>query len=108
MLEIILVFAMSKKIAAMAREKGRSAVGYVFLLIGFWFGGEIAGAVIGVVASLAANPNAEPNLAVVYILALFGAAAGAIISFVVVGNLPSVDHYPDERDDDDLDIRIRR
>jgi hypothetical protein len=108
MLEIILVFALSKKIAAMANDKGRSGVGYVFLFIGLWFGGEIAGAIAGVILSLAANPNAEPSFAIVYVLALVGAAVGAIIAFVIVGNLRPVDYYPDERDDDDLDIRIRR
>jgi hypothetical protein len=108
MLEIIVVFAMSKKIAALANDKGRSGAGYVFLLIGLWFGGEIGGAIVGVIVSLAANPHAEPNFGLVYVLALFGAAVGAIIAFVIVSNLPPVDYYPDERDDDELDIRLRR
>ena len=41
MLEIIIIWLLCKKIAAIAKGKGRSAAGYVLLLIGMWLGGEI-------------------------------------------------------------------
>lgn len=92
MLEIIAVYLMAKKIAEMAAEKGRSAVPYVLMLIGLWIGGEVCGAVLGVILS-----KGRENMLMVYGLALGGAIAGAIITFVVVSALPPVNDYDYER-----------
>jgi hypothetical protein len=94
MLEIFLVIALSRKIHSMAKEKGHGGALYVVLFVILWFVGEVAGAVIGAIAS-----EGEPGLAV-YLFALFGAAAGAAISFIIVSSLPSIKSdtgYDDER-----------
>jgi hypothetical protein len=113
MLEIILLYVMGKKIAAIAAGKGRGGTGYVFLLLGLWFGGEIGGGIFGFMVALAADPGREPNLGVVYLCAIMGAAVGAVTAFVIVNSLSPVrphhdDMYDDRDDRDDLDIRLRR
>lgn len=84
MLEILAVYVMAKKIAEMANEKGRSGIPYVLMLIGLWIGGEIGGAVLGVILT----QGKEENILMVYGLALGGAICGAVISFAIVGLLP--------------------
>jgi membrane protein DedA with SNARE-associated domain len=85
MLEIILVVAISQKIAAMLNAKGRSAVGYVILFVALWVGGEIMGAVIGVIITIASNPNAMdagfPWMA--WVCGLVGAAIGGGIGYAI-------------------------
>ena len=75
MLEILVIVIVSNKIAAMQREKGRTAAGYVVLFIALWLGGEIFGAIAGVVASLLMDRGGPDNdgFFVVYILALIAA-----------------------------------
>ena len=36
MLEILILIALGKRIAAKARDKGRNGTAYVFLLLGMW------------------------------------------------------------------------
>jgi hypothetical protein len=81
MLEILLLFFLTRKIGEICREKGRKAIGYKILTVVLWFGGEIAGAIIGVLAT-----SGEGG-ALVYVLALFGAAVGAAISFAIANSL---------------------
>src|SRR3954463_3453341 len=85
MLEIILLVWLCRKIGAIAREKGRKAVGYQFMLVGMWLGGEIGGMVAGVLM-VGANPGGGIN-PTAYLFALMGAAAGAIVTFVIVNSL---------------------
>lgn len=80
MLEILALIWLGKRIGAIVRDKGRKAGGYQFLLVVMWFGGEIVGAIIG--AILTGGDGLAP-----YIFALFGAAAGAGITFWIVNSL---------------------
>jgi hypothetical protein len=113
MLEIILVFVISKKIAAMMKEKGRSAVGYILLFIFLWFAGEVVGAIVGVIFSMATNPNAlnDGFPVLPWIFALVGAAVGGGIGYTIAAVMPAVQTVEDERwrgegyDDDEDDRR---
>lgn len=89
MLEILLLIFLSKKIGGIARNKGRSGGGYIALLIFLWIGGEITGALIGAFATADSS-----NQCVVYIMALFGAAAGALIAFTVASAMSPKPGYP--------------
>jgi hypothetical protein len=107
MLEIILVVWLSKKIAATMKDKGRSPAGYVVLFVLLWFGGEIAGAVVGMVITAMHNPRAldlDFNIGV-YMFALIGAACGAGIAFLIVHTVPPLEQWPD---DDDYEYERRR
>jgi hypothetical protein len=93
MLEILLLIALSKRIGAIARDKGRGAGGWVALLILLWFGGEIMGGVVGAVASIIASGAEEPNMLVTYVGALAGAAAGAVTAFATVHSLAPIEEH---------------
>jgi hypothetical protein len=86
LLEFIILFVMCRSIGTKVRAKGRTAIGYQFLLLALWFGGELAGAILGVITSLATGAE-EPSLVLAYFLALIGAFLGAKIAFVIVNSL---------------------
>ena len=98
MLEILILIALGKRIAAKARDKGRSGTAYVLLLLGMWLGGEISGGlVVGITEALISGRD-EPALGLIYLGALIGATIGAVVAFLIVGALPAVDR--DDEDDD--------
>ena len=89
MLEIFCLIALGKKIAANARAKDWSGGVAVVVLVALWFGGEIAGAIAGVVGLMILNPADEPNLLVLIACGIAGAAVGAAVAFAVVALLPT-------------------
>jgi hypothetical protein len=91
MLEILLIIAISKKIAAMMTEKGRSAAGYVVAFVLLWIGGEIAGAFLGIIVVVIRDPaglNDGFNF-IAYVFALAGAAAGGAIGYLIASAVPA-------------------
>jgi hypothetical protein len=121
MLEIILVVMISKKIAAMQKEKGRSAAGYIVLFVLLWFGGEIFGAVVGTLVTMAQNPAAlnDGFNFVAYLFALVGAAIGGTVGYLIAAAMPPLDDprkkalevFDDDdgyEDDDAREIERRR
>jgi hypothetical protein len=89
MLEILVIIGFSRKIAAICKEKGRSAVGWIVMFIGLWFGGEVIGAIVGTIGGLAAGGE-EPGFLIPWICGLLGAACGAAIAFAIINGLPSL------------------
>ena len=87
MIEILVIIALSRKIAAITKSKGRSAAGWIIMFIALWIGGEVLGAFFAVFASIIASGGDEPNMLVAWVGGLVGAAAGAAISFAVVNGL---------------------
>jgi hypothetical protein len=115
MLEIILLVTMCRRLGEKSRAKGHAAGKYQFLLVLFWFGGEIGGAMVAaflsVVFGVFVDFQGEPNLAVVYGAGIVGAAFGAWGAFKIVNSLPDHsrrvdDSEGDYRDDDEYDDRI--
>jgi hypothetical protein len=114
MCEILLLWLLGRAISDMAGKKMRSGLPYVLMLILFWFGGEVFGGAFGLILMR----GDERKLGVVYICALFGAACGAVVSFLIVGLLPRADdgyELPQRRrprrrrdEDEDEDDRPRR
>jgi hypothetical protein len=102
-LEILLLYFMGKKIAETASDRGRPGVLFVILLVGLWFGGELAGFVVG-----AAINHGEVGLAC-YGFALLGAMFGAITAFIIVNAMPVPVDEEDEGEKFDIyGNRIRR
>jgi hypothetical protein len=95
MLEIILLIVLSIQIANITKRKGRSPVGWILMLVGLWIAGEILGGLAGFFVSVMAGGADEPNLVIVLVGAIIGAATGAIITFSVVNSLS-----PLRRDDE--------
>ena len=97
MLEIILLVALGNKIAAKAREKGRSGGLFVVLLLVLWFGCEIGAMIV----AMAVLGDGDDAFLMAYVAALVGAALGAVIAFAIVGSLPPIKQYGDYDDDRD-------
>ena len=74
---------MCKSIGRIVREKGRSATPFQFMLVALWILGELMGAAVGMIVLGGGG--------MVYVFALLGAAAGAIVTFVIAKNLQSLD-----------------
>jgi len=77
MLEIFLLIFISRKLSAIATEKGRGK-GWGALGVGFWILGELMGIVVGSAMNLGAGA---------YGLALLFAGIGAGVAFAVVKGL---------------------
>jgi hypothetical protein len=114
MLEIVLIVVISKKIAAMLKEKGRSSAGYIVLFVLLWFGGEIVGAIVGTFVTMAGMAPGGMNDGfnfVAYIFALFGAAIGGTVGYLIANAVPPLDDprkkaldvFDDDLDEDDDD-----
>ncbi len=104
MLEIIILIALCKRLGTIVREKGYRAGGYQFMLVAFWFGGEIAGAIFGVVLAHATHPELEEApLGMVYIPALLGAVLGAVTAFIIAKSLHPVQPAPTGYGEHDYD-----
>ncbi|WP_163989012.1 hypothetical protein [Pyxidicoccus caerfyrddinensis] len=74
MLEILAIVALCKKLAAIAKEKGRSA-GWAALGALFWFMGEVVGEIMGL--GLGG-----------YLVAIAFACIGAFVAHTIVKALP--------------------
>jgi hypothetical protein len=84
--EIITLLVLGGIIRDMALRRGRSPLLFGLMLFALWFGGELAGAVLGFMLS-----RAIPNVLLIYILALAGASAGGVIALLIANSLPPVD-----------------
>src|SRR5882724_225572 len=83
MLEIILLFKLSKTIGAMADDRGSSKVLYIILLIVFWCIGEIGGGIAGAVVGVITFQMDDPMFPAI-IGGICGAACGASLAFGLV------------------------
>ena len=84
MLEIILLFYLTRHVGEIVQAKGRRGGWYKLMTVLLWLGCEIVGAFIGgIVAALS-----HSGTLLIYIFALNGAAVGAGISVVVARAVP--------------------
>ena len=86
MLEILAVLALMSYVGRIVAKKGYAKGKYQLMTAGLWIGGEIAGAVIGL---LITGSYSSPGLGV-YAIALIGAAIGAAIAYAHANNLPVI------------------
>jgi hypothetical protein len=85
MLEIIFLIWFGRKLATMAKEKGRSGA-WAMLGVGMWIGGEIFGFVLGMLLEMDAG---------MYIAGLGCAVLGAVVSYGIVSSLSATEFAPD-------------
>lgn len=78
MIELAVVIWLCIRNAREARDSGHSPVGYVFMTIGLWFGMEIIGVLLGLIAGGGTGS---------YGVGLLLAAAGGFISYKITSNL---------------------
>ncbi len=79
MLEIMFLIWFGRTLSKLAASKGRSK-GWAALGVAFWIGGEVSGLILAVLLGLT-----ELSM---YGFALGLAVAGAVVSYVIVKNLP--------------------
>jgi hypothetical protein len=87
MIEIIIIISLCRRIAEAARKKGRGPTGYRMLLVFFWFGGEIIGAMLTAVLLALDGQEFDDNILIMYAGAFAGAALGALLAFKIVSDL---------------------
>ncbi len=86
MLEIAVLWFLTKLIGQIVEDKGHASGSYKVLTVVLWFGGEVVGLLLG--ASLAsASAATQCSL---YMFALLGAATGAGLAFLIANNLAPV------------------
>ena len=80
MLEILIIIMLSRRIGAIAKKRGHRSRPNIIFFIVMWIAGEFIGAMIGAFL-------AKGQIWTSYIMALLGAAIGAMIAFRVVSRL---------------------
>ena len=86
MLEIIILIFLVRHVGEIVRSKGRKAGWFQVMTVVLWIGGELFGGIVGgIIGALT-----ESGMALAYVLALLGAAAGAGISILIVRNLSTM------------------
>jgi hypothetical protein len=86
MLEIIAIYLFCKNVGNIIRNKGRKPIGYQLMTVAFWFGGEILGAIAGMIFFGFEEESINP---LVYVAALVGALIGGIVAMVIAKQLPN-------------------
>jgi len=89
MLEILFLVHLTRRIGHILKQKGRKSGWYKFLTVLLWFGGEIIGGIIGAVIV----EISELNQAIIYLVALMGAAAGAGAAFLIAKTVSPAAQY---------------
>jgi hypothetical protein len=89
MLEIILLITLTRRIGHILEQKGRKSGWYKLLTVLLWFGGEIIGGIIGAVIAEIGGLNQ----ALIYLIALMGAAAGAGAAFLIAKAVSPITEY---------------
>lgn len=82
MLEMLILVNLSRKMSRIVEEKGLDKTPFIIRLVAFWFAGEIGFALIGVAL------NGGEFGAMSLVLAVMGAAAGAVLAFATAQNAP--------------------
>jgi len=80
MLEILLLVFLSRRIGNIAAKKGHKKRPNIIFFIVMWIAGELIGGLLGAFL-------AKGHFYTTYIMALLGAAVGAVIAFRIVKNL---------------------
>jgi len=90
MLEILALWALTKRIGNIVEQKGHKSGWYKVLTVALWFGGEIVGAILGVIVT----GTSESAQCLIYLFALGGAAAGAGVAYLIAISLSSTSSAP--------------
>ena len=87
MLEIFALSWLTKRIGTIVEEKGHKSGRYKAMAVALWFGGEISGAILGLLFL-----SVLESEWLIYVFALVGAGIGAGIAFLIASNLSPIGH----------------
>jgi hypothetical protein len=108
MLEYFAIWYLARRIGDMVQRKGHKRRRYEFLVVLLWFGGELAGVVVGLYLGMASGWS-DSGLFILLVAAYGGAALGAAIAYriadglAVASPLPSPAHSVPEQEKHSLD-----
>jgi uncharacterized Tic20 family protein len=88
MLEILALWWLTKRIGAIVRQKGRESLAYQIIAVVLWFGGEIGGALLGLLLSAFMD---ETYICLLYLFALIGAVGGGGLAYFIANSLSAAD-----------------
>ena len=91
MLEILILIALTNRVGKIVEAKGLKSGGYKWGAVGLWFGGEIAGAVIGGIIAAVTNSDFQ---CMTYLVALLGAAICAWVAITIAKDAEPLPGYP--------------
>lgn len=83
MIEILLLIKLADMVVVSARQQRRKAWPYVVMLVVFWFLGEFLASLLATIILLFLGYKPEQEFLWIYIIALFGAAFGAWMAFLL-------------------------
>lgn len=96
MLEIILVIVLCKSIGNVLRNKDRNPLLFQVMLVAMWIGGEIVGAIVGMIVYAIQHGAPPDGIALVpYLFAIAGAGCGAAITFLIAHLMPPAEPEPE-------------
>ena len=91
MLEILALWWLTKKIGEIVKEKGHQSLAYQIMAVVLWFGGEIAGAIFGLVLSAFMDDSLG---CLIYLFAIVGAVAGGGAAYFIATIIKPADTTP--------------
>jgi len=80
MLEILALWWLTKRVGAIAKQKGHESLVYQIIAVLLWFGGEIVGGVLGLILSALLEDSFG---CLIYLFALFGAVVGGGAAYFI-------------------------
>lgn len=80
MLEILALWWLTKKIGEIGKQKGHESLAYQIIAVVLWLGGEIAGAVVGVLLSAFMDDSLG---CLIYLFAIVGAVVGGAAAYFI-------------------------
>ena len=81
-IELLVIYTLCKRVGVILREGGQSPTVYQFLMVVFWFSGEIAGGILTVVILVLAGVTDESTLTgLSYLGGILAAICSASICF---------------------------
>lgn len=93
MLEYLAVFYLARRIGDMVEHKGHKRRRYELLVGLCWFGGELAGVVVGLYLGMASGWS-DSGLFILLVAAYGGAALGAAIAYRIADGLAVASPLP--------------
>jgi hypothetical protein len=93
MLEILFIIALTSRVGRIVEAKGLASGGYKWGAVGLWFGGEIAGVVVGSILLAITDININ---CLAYLAALLGAGIGAWVAITIAKDAEPMPGYPRE------------
>jgi hypothetical protein len=101
-LQVIVLYVLCKNIGRIVAAKGRPKFPFQLMVVLFWFGGEFAGGMLGMITlTILSDGKGDIPTLMLYPFALVAAGLGVFIAFRIAKSLSPVAAFGDPGDDYD-------